>query len=179
MATSSTPVHPEYAKALKDIAAAKPVINFLTILAGDHSGSAASIAETIVQYAEKSPKDGLALLYLSDSIIKNVGGEYRQAFSQRILPFFVGLYGKVRPSRSPLAPLPSRWPIVRPAERQRNVCRSPSPLSHDHPDTWRGVADCRAYHNRGTSVSASLYGTPETRGTTSSRATPWSNWTSS
>eukprot|EP00911_Craspedida_sp_UC1_P002446 UC1_evm5s1820 len=122
MPSSGGEIHPEYAKALADIQVAKPVINFLTQLAEDYVESADSIAETIVQRAQAKPRHGLALVYLTDSILKNVGKVYTQAFVRRIVPFFSSIFARSdSKTRKSLLHVRDTWGKLFPQETLRAI----------------------------------------------------------
>uniref|UniRef100_A0A7S2ZV15 CID domain-containing protein n=1 Tax=Rhodosorus marinus TaxID=101924 RepID=A0A7S2ZV15_9RHOD len=73
-----------------------PVIKNLTKIAGENIDARRSIVfaiESRIGLAEVDKK--LPLLYLVDSIVKNVGGEYIQAFRLNIFKIFTSVYDKV------------------------------------------------------------------------------------
>lgn len=73
-----------------------PVIKNLTKIAGENIEARRSIVfaiESRIGLAEVDKK--LPLLYLVDSIVKNVGGEYIQAFRLNIFKIFTSVYDKV------------------------------------------------------------------------------------
>lgn len=87
----------EYLSSLADLNLnSKPLINMLTILAEENMEHAAIIVKVVEQHISKVNSDvKLPVLYLLDSIVKNVGGEYIQLFSNCIVNIFCGVFEKV------------------------------------------------------------------------------------
>ncbi|XP_069362227.1 pre-mRNA cleavage complex 2 protein Pcf11 [Maniola hyperantus] len=110
----------EYASSLSDLTVnSKPLINMLTILAEENIEHAGVIVETVEKHLEKVPPDiKLPVLYLVDSIIKNVGGAYTQKFSQSIVNMFTKTFKQVDEKiRSQMFKLRETWHDVFPSTK--------------------------------------------------------------
>ncbi|XP_049878564.1 pre-mRNA cleavage complex 2 protein Pcf11 isoform X2 [Pectinophora gossypiella] len=110
----------EYASSLADLTVnSKPLINMLTILAEENVEHAGVIVETVEKHLEKvHPDIKLPVLYLVDSIIKNVGGAYTQKFSQSIVNMFTRTFKQVDEKiRSQMFKLRETWHDVFPATK--------------------------------------------------------------
>ncbi|KAF2355115.1 RNA polymerase II-binding domain [Trinorchestia longiramus] len=95
-ADMSTEVAAEYKDALKELNSSKPQITFLTMLADEYKEHTAAIVTTVVEYAHECTQvQKLPCLYLVDSIIKNVKGEYVKLFQQKIHHLFAHIFEKV------------------------------------------------------------------------------------
>ncbi|KPP69872.1 pre-mRNA cleavage complex 2 protein Pcf11-like, partial [Scleropages formosus] len=77
----------EYQSSLEDLTFnSKPHINMLTILAEENLHFAKDIVAIIeAQIAKVPPAEKLPVLYLVDSIVKNVGGEYLTVFAKNLV----------------------------------------------------------------------------------------------
>ncbi|XP_013195620.2 uncharacterized protein LOC106138874 isoform X2 [Amyelois transitella] len=110
----------EYASSLADLTVnSKPLINMLTILAEENIEHAGVIVETVEKHLEKvQPEIKLPVLYLVDSIIKNVGRAYTQKFSQSIVNMFTRTFKQVDEKvRSQMFKLRETWNDVFPATK--------------------------------------------------------------
>ncbi|CAH0719314.1 unnamed protein product, partial [Brenthis ino] len=110
----------EYASSLSDLTVnSKPLINMLTILAEENIEHAGVIVETVEKHLEKVPPDiKLPVLYLVDSIIKNVGGAYTQKFSAIIVNMFTKTFKQVDEKiRSQMFKLRETWHDVFPSTK--------------------------------------------------------------
>ncbi|XP_061394405.1 uncharacterized protein LOC133329962 [Musca vetustissima] len=87
----------EYLSSLSDLNCnSKPLINMLTMLAEENIEYAGVIVKVVEQHIAKVPPEfKLPILYLIDSIVKNVKGTYVQLFSQCIVSLFCGVFEKV------------------------------------------------------------------------------------
>ncbi|KAJ2945092.1 hypothetical protein O0L34_g9148 [Tuta absoluta] len=110
----------EYASSLADLTVnSKPLINMLTILAEENVEHAGVIVDTVEKHLEKvQPDIKLPILYLVDSIIKNVGGAYTTKFSQSIVNMFTRTFKQVDEKvRSQMFKLRETWHDVFPATK--------------------------------------------------------------
>ncbi|KND04116.1 uncharacterized protein SPPG_01555 [Spizellomyces punctatus DAOM BR117] len=87
----------EYRASLADLTFnSKPIITNLTIIAQENTPAAPAIVQAIEdQMRNAQPKQKLPVLYLMDSIIKNVGGIYINLFARNIVRIFVSAYEMV------------------------------------------------------------------------------------
>lgn len=126
-----------YRTALYDLKInSKPIINSLTMIAGESRQYAAVVAEEILQHMDSvSVKFKLPLIYLVDSILKNIGGEYKKEFELRIVDSFVDFFRGADPTvRAKLTKLAGTWEGIFSASTLQNINervgrRTPSPSS--------------------------------------------------
>ncbi|GFT84469.1 pre-mRNA cleavage complex 2 protein Pcf11 [Nephila pilipes] len=102
----------EYRSSLCDLNFnSKPHINMLTMLAEENNQFAPLIVDTIVSHIKTVQADlKLPSLYLVDSIMKNIGGQYITIFSKHMVSLFTSVFAKVdEPTRSALYKLRQTW----------------------------------------------------------------------
>ncbi|GFX01212.1 pre-mRNA cleavage complex 2 protein Pcf11 [Trichonephila clavipes] len=89
----------------------KPHINMLTMLAEDNDQYAQLIVDTIVTHIKTVQAElKLPSLYLVDSIMKNIGGQYIILFSKHMVSLFTSVFAKVdETTRSALYKLRQTW----------------------------------------------------------------------
>ncbi|XP_056140706.1 pre-mRNA cleavage complex 2 protein Pcf11 [Lampris incognitus] len=110
----------EYQSSLEDlIFNSKPHINMLTILAEENLHFAKDIVAIIEAQINKAPSsEKLPVLYLVDSIVKNVGGEYLEVFAKNLVASFICVFEKVDENiRKSLFKLRSTWDDVFPLKK--------------------------------------------------------------
>ncbi|XP_078143008.1 pre-mRNA cleavage complex 2 protein Pcf11 isoform X2 [Centroberyx gerrardi] len=110
----------EYQSSLEDLTFnSKPHINMLTILAEENLHFAKDIVAIIeAQISKAPPSEKLPVLYLVDSIVKNVGGEYLAVFAKNLVTSFICVFEKVDENiRKSLFKLRSTWDDVFPLKK--------------------------------------------------------------
>uniref|UniRef100_A0A087X560 Pre-mRNA cleavage complex 2 protein Pcf11 n=2 Tax=Poecilia formosa TaxID=48698 RepID=A0A087X560_POEFO len=110
----------EYQSSLEDLTFnSKPHINMLTILAEENIQFAKDIVAIIEAQISKAPAaEKLPVLYLVDSIVKNVGGEYLAVFAKNLIASFICVFEKVdENTRKSLFKLRSTWDDVFPLKK--------------------------------------------------------------
>ncbi|KAF6740011.1 Pre-mRNA cleavage complex 2 protein Pcf11 [Oryzias melastigma] len=110
----------EYQSSLEDLTFnSKPHINMLTILAEENLQFAKDIVAIIeAQITKAPPSEKLPVLYLVDSIVKNVGGEYLAEFAKNLVTSFICVFEKVdENTRKSLFKLRSTWDEVFPTKK--------------------------------------------------------------
>ncbi|XP_057677320.1 pre-mRNA cleavage complex 2 protein Pcf11 [Corythoichthys intestinalis] len=110
----------EYQSSLEDLTFnSKPHINMLTILAEENVNFAKDIVAIIEAQISKAPAaEKLPVLYLVDSIVKNVGGEYLGVFAKNLIASFICVFEKVdENTRKSLFKLRSTWDEVFPLKK--------------------------------------------------------------
>ncbi|XP_075707509.1 pre-mRNA cleavage complex 2 protein Pcf11 isoform X2 [Rhinoderma darwinii] len=110
----------DYQSSLEDLTFnSKPHINMLTILAEENVQFARDIVTLIeAQIAKASSTEKLPVMYLMDSIVKNVGRDYPTAFAKNIVSTFVNVFEKVdENTRKSLYKLRSTWDDIFPSKK--------------------------------------------------------------
>nr|XP_020479955.1 pre-mRNA cleavage complex 2 protein Pcf11 [Monopterus albus] len=110
----------EYQSSLEDLTFnSKPHINMLTILAEENLNFAKDIVAIIeAQISKAPPAEKLPVLYLVDSIVKNVGGQYLEVFAKNLITSFICVFEKVdENTRKSLFKLRSTWDDVFPLKK--------------------------------------------------------------
>ncbi|XP_043646092.1 uncharacterized protein LOC122615209 isoform X3 [Drosophila teissieri] len=92
----------EYLSSLQDLNCnSKPLINMLTMLAEENINYAHIIVKVVEYYiSQVAPEFKLPILYLIDSIVKNVKSSYVQLFGQCIVNIFLNAFESVQHSQS-------------------------------------------------------------------------------
>ncbi|XP_050545811.1 uncharacterized protein LOC126908031 isoform X2 [Daktulosphaira vitifoliae] len=124
MTAKEIEVSEEYSNALADLNInSKPLINMLTMLAEENSAYAPIIVQCIERQLHKVQAESkLPVLYLIDSIIKNIGQPYIQLFVQNIEHLFASTFLKVdEKTRTNMFKLRSTWNEVIPASKLHSV----------------------------------------------------------
>ncbi|KAM9321154.1 pre-mRNA cleavage complex 2 protein Pcf11 [Gastrophryne carolinensis] len=110
----------EYQSSLEDLTFnSKPHINMLTILAEENLQFAKDIVTLIEAQIAKAPStEKLPVMYLMDSIVKNVGRDYVAAFAKNVVTTFVIVFEKVdENTRKSLYKLRSTWDDLFPSKK--------------------------------------------------------------
>ncbi|XP_076175712.1 pcf11 cleavage and polyadenylation factor subunit isoform X1 [Ptiloglossa arizonensis] len=120
MSTKSKEIADEYISSLSDLTInSKPLINMLTMLAEDNIEHAPAIVQAVENHLQKVRSDiKLPVLYLIDSIVKNVNGAYLNLFTQNIVNTFCGVFEKVdENTRASMWKLRQTWNDVFPSKK--------------------------------------------------------------
>ncbi|XP_032680257.1 uncharacterized protein LOC116848371 isoform X2 [Odontomachus brunneus] len=118
--TKSKEIADEYISSLSDLTInSKPLINMLTMLAEDNIDHAPAIVQAVETHLQKVRSDiKLPVLYLIDSIVKNVNGDYLNLFTQNIVNTFCGVFEKVdENTRASMWKLRQTWNDVFPPKK--------------------------------------------------------------
>ncbi|XP_073425291.1 pre-mRNA cleavage complex 2 protein Pcf11 [Dendrobates tinctorius] len=110
----------DYQSSLEDLTFnSKPHINMLTILAEENVQFARDIVTLIEAQIAKAPStEKLPVMYLMDSIVKNVGRNYQTSFAKNIVSTFVNVFEKVdENTRKSLYKLRSTWDEIFPSKK--------------------------------------------------------------
>lgn len=110
----------EYTSSLTDLTVnSKPLINMLTMLAEDYIEHAPTIVRAVEAHLQKVNGDvKLPVLYLIDSIVKNVAKEYVSLFTQNIVSTFCTVFEQVdEKTRSQMFKLRQTWNEVFPPKK--------------------------------------------------------------
>ncbi|XP_023244740.1 uncharacterized protein LOC111642603 [Centruroides sculpturatus] len=105
-------INEEYRSSLADLTCnSKPLISMLTMLAEDNLENAREIVKVIESHLQKvGPEIKLPVMYLIDSIVKNVGRQYLNLFTQSIVSNFCSVFEKVdEKTRMQLFKLRQTW----------------------------------------------------------------------
>ncbi|XP_078475121.1 LOW QUALITY PROTEIN: pre-mRNA cleavage complex 2 protein Pcf11 [Lampetra planeri] len=114
----------EYKSSLEDLTFnSKPHINMLTILAEENLPFASQIVKIIEAQIAKAPAgERLPVLYLMDSIIKNVAQDYLAFFSHNIVTTFTCTFEKVdENTRKNMFKLRSTWDQILPPKKLHSL----------------------------------------------------------
>ncbi|XP_077983868.1 pre-mRNA cleavage complex 2 protein Pcf11-like isoform X2 [Glandiceps talaboti] len=102
----------EFESSLSDLTFnSKPLINMLTMLAEEHAPFATHVVRLIEARLNKAkPTEKLPVLYLLDSILKNISGTYQGFFTHNIVETFCGVFEKVdEKTRQAMFKLRTTW----------------------------------------------------------------------
>ncbi|XP_051175876.1 uncharacterized protein LOC127291029 isoform X2 [Leptopilina boulardi] len=119
-AAKSKEVADEYISSLADLSVnSKPLITMLTMLAEESIEHAPAIVGAVEAHLQKVRSDcKLPVLYLIDSIVKNVKGNYLGLFSQNIVNTFSNVFEEVdEATRASMFKLRQTWYNVFPAKK--------------------------------------------------------------
>ncbi|KAK7083093.1 hypothetical protein SK128_015199 [Halocaridina rubra] len=108
----------EYSSSLSDLSMnSKPLITMLTMLAEENLAHASVIVKVIEKHIHSAPNK-LPLMYLIDSILKNVGKDYTKLFAQNIISIFTFVFEKVdERTRKKLYELRHTWNEIFPKSK--------------------------------------------------------------
>ncbi|KAL9041053.1 MAG: hypothetical protein Q9214_004249, partial [Letrouitia sp. 1 TL-2023] len=100
----------DFKKELEDLTwNSKFIINNLTVIAGDYSGQALSIARVLENHIQ-STQHKIPALYVLDSIAKNIGSPYTHFFAQNLYRTFMNAYSLLEPKwRKKLEEMLKTW----------------------------------------------------------------------
>ncbi|RKP40056.1 hypothetical protein BJ085DRAFT_6817, partial [Dimargaris cristalligena] len=89
----------DYVNSLEDLTLnSRPIIKNLTVIAGENQQAASVVAEVVCSRLHSAPpRYKVPVLFLIDSICKNVGHAYIPEFAKRIVPAFTSAYNKISP----------------------------------------------------------------------------------
>ncbi|XP_055310467.1 uncharacterized protein LOC129573660 isoform X3 [Sitodiplosis mosellana] len=120
----------------------KPLINMLTMLAEENIEHGQTIVDAVEQrIAKVEPDLKLPILYLIDSIVKNVGGVYIKYFSQTIVKIFIGAFEKVNEDiRKKMFALRQTWNDVFPPAKLYTLDVKVNAIDHNWPITAQKIA---------------------------------------
>ncbi|EDV24606.1 uncharacterized protein TRIADDRAFT_56575 [Trichoplax adhaerens] len=120
----------------------KPVINVLTILADENKEFATHIVRILEgRLREVNIEMKLPVLYLIDSIVKNIGGQYRELFTQNLVSNFFHVFNQANDKvKHSLCKLRNTWEGVFPPKKLKALDnkmrepdrKSPSPPKNIH-----------------------------------------------
>jgi len=102
----------EYKTSLEDLTVnSKPLIDMLTVLAGESGDYANRIAGLVEdRLLQVKPNSKLPILYLIDSMVKNVGHYYKSLFNERLVYNFTHVFATSdAPTKQRLHSLRSTW----------------------------------------------------------------------
>ena len=108
-----------YASSLEDLTFnSKPIINSLTMIADESQAHAYTIVSVIERtLASRPPDKKLPLMYLLDSITKNVGGAFKEHFGKNLPDVLAATFAASGPKvRTSLQALVRTWKGVFPAD---------------------------------------------------------------
>ncbi|KAL9614124.1 MAG: hypothetical protein Q9167_001409 [Letrouitia subvulpina] len=100
----------DFKKELEDLTwNSKFIINNLTVIAGDYSGQALSIARVLENHIQNT-QHKIPALYVLDSIAKNIGSPYTHFFAQNLYRTFMNAYSLLEPKwRKKLEEMLKTW----------------------------------------------------------------------
>jgi len=134
----------EYREGLKELTFnSKPIINNLSIIAGENRTLARDITQAVVDRMRQArPDHVLPCFYLMDSILKNVGGPYIPMFARHIVVLFSNAFQRVpHPVRGNMIRTRKTWDRIFPPAKLQTIdanvksitdCERQSAPVHDH-----------------------------------------------
>lgn len=126
----------DYIESLSDLTTnSKPLINTLSIVAGENRRFAKTITGAIESHILKaSPEHKLPCLYLLDSVIKNIGVPYIEHFSRCIVKIFTNSFSEGdEQTRRRMFKLRMTWKDIFTIEKLRNLDDSARDLDPNWP----------------------------------------------